>query len=234
VKDQAADEIQRRPEELKVFISHRDSRCDECQESLGRQAWVFLAGDHGALCLECADVDHLAFMPSGNAALTRRAKSHSELTAVVLKWSTARRRYERQGLLVEEKALELAKQECLSDEAIRQLRRERNAERQAELDADYVRQFAERVCELFPGCPAGRARRLAEHACRKYSGRIGRSAAAKRLDDAAIELAVLAHLRHTATGYDRLLGQGWDRQEARCHVQQEVEHALRAWKLPPP
>ena len=64
-------------DDLKVFISNRDSTCGECHEQLGRQAWVLLAGERGALCLTCADLDHLAFLSSGNAALTRRAKKHS-------------------------------------------------------------------------------------------------------------------------------------------------------------
>jgi hypothetical protein len=93
------------PSDIKVFISNRDSKCGECGDELGRQAWVFLAGDKGALCLSCADLDHLVFLPSGDAAMTRRSRKRSPLNAVVLKWSRARKRYERQGLLVEEQAL---------------------------------------------------------------------------------------------------------------------------------
>ena len=89
------------PEELKVFISTRESTCGECGENLGTQAWIFLKRDKGALCLACADLDHLVFLGSGDAALTRRTRKHSLLSAVVLKWSRARKRYERRGLLVE-------------------------------------------------------------------------------------------------------------------------------------
>jgi len=28
--------------EIKVFISHRESKCEECGEELGRQAWITL------------------------------------------------------------------------------------------------------------------------------------------------------------------------------------------------
>src|SRR5437763_12195564 len=101
-------------EEIRVFISHRESVCDECHEELGRKAWITLVRDTGALCLACADLDQLVFLPSGDGALTRRAKKHSVLSAVVLKWTRARRRYERQGLLVEERPLELAEDECLA------------------------------------------------------------------------------------------------------------------------
>jgi len=46
----------------------------------------------------CADLDHLIFLPSGNTALIRRARKHSILSVVVLKWSRALKRYGRQGL----------------------------------------------------------------------------------------------------------------------------------------
>ena len=71
-------------EELKVFISNRESVCGECAEHLGTQAWITLARDKGALCLACADIDHLVFLPTGDAALTRRARKYSTLVAVVL------------------------------------------------------------------------------------------------------------------------------------------------------
>jgi hypothetical protein len=116
-------------EELKVFISTRESTCGECGENLGSKAWITLVKEKGALCLACADLDHLIFLPSGDAALTRRAKKHSTLSAVVLKWSRARDRYERQGLLVDEQALEKAEEECLADSEIRERRREREAGR---------------------------------------------------------------------------------------------------------
>jgi hypothetical protein len=89
------------PAELKIFISSRESRCDECGSLLGRSAWICLVEAKGALCLACADLDHLEFLPTGNPALTRRARTLSTLSAVVLKWSRTRKRYERQGLLVE-------------------------------------------------------------------------------------------------------------------------------------
>lgn len=216
--------------DLKVFISTRDSTCDECGEQLGRHAWITLDQDKGALCLACADLEHLVFLPTGDAALTRRARKHSTLSAVVLKWSRARKRYERQGLLVEEAALEQAEQECLADSEVRARRREREEVRRAELDRQYVEEFARRVRELFPGCPAGREVAIAEHACLKYSGRVGRSAAAKSLDENAIRLAVFAHIRHVETKYDTLLASGYDRHEARAAVEAPVGQVLGRWE----
>ncbi len=91
-------------DELKVFITNRESVCDVCKKDLGSHAWITLKNER-ALCLACADLDHLVFLPSGNTGVTRCARKHSNMYAVVLKWSRARKRYERQGLLVEEEAL---------------------------------------------------------------------------------------------------------------------------------
>ncbi len=213
----------------KVFITARESVCDECGEDLGRKAWIMLAGDRGALCLACADLDHLFFLPAGDTALTRRARKHSTLAAVVLKWSQARKRYERQGLLVEDQALEQAEKECLADAEVRTRRRQRQAEYRAHFDQQYVERFAARVRELYPQCPAGRELIIAEHVCLKYSGRVGRTASAKSLADEAVDLAVVAHIRHAETQYDQLLRRYWDRRDARASVLEEVRRIRAKW-----
>ena len=71
---------------------------------------------------------------------------------------------------------------------------------------------------------------IAEHACLKYSGRVGRSAAAKSLDEGAIRLAVTAHVRHAETHYDALLAQGYDRWDARAQVEGGVSRVLSQWE----
>ncbi|HXM50194.1 MAG TPA: DUF2293 domain-containing protein, partial [Pyrinomonadaceae bacterium] len=71
---------------------------------------------------------------------------------------------------------------------------------------------------------------IAEHACRKYSGRVGRSAAAKSLDENAILLAVIAHIRHRETNYDELLGRGWERSDARSAVADHIDEVLSRWQ----
>jgi hypothetical protein len=215
--------------QLTVFIATGEVTCTECGADLGRHAWITLTEDKGAICLTCADLEHLIFLPAGDAALTRRAGKYSSLSAVVLKWSRARKRYERQGLLVEAAALEQAEQECLADSEVRARRREREAIRRSELDRQYVEQFAVRVRQLFPNCPPGREQAIAEHACLKYSNRVGRTAAAKELDETAVRLAVVAHIRHIETPYDTLLGQGLERREARAEVAGQVEHILATW-----
>jgi hypothetical protein len=216
--------------DLKVFIAGKEATCSECGENLGRHAWITLVEDQGPVCLSCADLDHLEFLPSGDAALTRRAGKYSTLKAIVLQWSRARKRYERQGILVEQAALAQAEEECLADADLRARHRERDAERREWLDQVFIGQFAERIRALFPQCPPGREQTIAEHACEKYSGRVGRSASAKALDEAAITLAVIAHIRHTETEYDTLLAQGYDRFDARQMVRGQIEDILQSWK----
>lgn len=222
----------KKKEDLKVFISASESTCDECDENLGRGAWITLAGENGVLCLSCADLDHLVFLPAGDAVLTRRARKYATLAAVVLKWTRARKRYERQGLLVEAKALEQAEKDCLADSEARERRRAREAIRRERLDSEYTERFALRVGELFPGCPSGRERAIAEHACLACSGRIGRTAWARRFDEGAVRLAVLAHIRHAETPYDELLMMGHDRREARDIVTDKVDRILAQWESP--
>lgn len=216
------------PREVVVFWIIRDSACAECGEELGRGRCLRMEGDR-PLCLACADLDHRVFLPRGDAALTRRASRYSALRAVVVRFSRTRKRYERQGLLVQESALARAEQECLSDGEARALARERAAEQRQALDAEYVDTFARRVGELFPGCPHEEQHAIAAHACLKHSGRIGRSAAARNFESSAIELAVRAHVRHAHTHYDELLTRGVSRSDARAAVSGDVVNRLEPW-----
>jgi hypothetical protein len=59
---------------------------------------------------------------------------------------------------------------------------------------------------------------------------VGRSAAAKSLDEAAVNLAVAAHVRHRETNYDALMARGWDRVDARAQVRGDVEEILQSWR----
>ena len=217
-------------DQLKVYITTRESTCDECKENLGNKAWITLQGEKGAACLTCADIDHLVFLPAGDAALTRRSRKHSRLSAVVLRWSRPRKRYERQGLLVESEALEQAEKECKVDAKQREVRRINAGIRRAELDEDYIKRFSTRIRELYPNCPLNREFVIAEHACRKYSGRVGRSSAAKALGAKAVNLAVAAHVRHVETNYDDLLAAMCDRSEARMRVREAVAETLGKWQ----
>src|SRR5271169_985446 len=104
--------VSRRSKDLVVVSPLNDWTCAACGSTDG--GWLVME-DRGPLCLGCADLSHLVFLPSGDAALTRRARKASGLSAVVVRFSRARRRHERQGILVEEEALEQAEAECLAD-----------------------------------------------------------------------------------------------------------------------
>src|SRR5438874_6527677 len=66
--------------------SLRDWSSDVCSSDLEKSQ---------SLCLSCADLDRLVFLPAGDTALSRRARKHSPLSAVVVRFSRARGRYER-------------------------------------------------------------------------------------------------------------------------------------------
>jgi len=219
-------ERQSRPPDLVVISPIRDWACAEC----GGSGELLMMEDAGPLCLECADMNHLVFLPSGDAALTRRAKRASRLWAVVVRFSRARRRYERQGVLVEEPALERAEAECLQDEEARARRRLRDERRRAGEDRLFQAKLAREIARLFPDCPADRAEAIARHAGTRGSGRVGRTAAARALDPDAITLAVVASVRHEDTRYDELLMSGVDRAEARDSVRLEVDRVLESWR----
>jgi hypothetical protein len=204
----------------------KDWTCTECSGT----GDYLLMEDPGPLCLRCADMDHLVFLPAGDAALTRRARKGSGLAAVVVRFSRSRRQYERQGILVEEAALEKAERQCLADEESRRRRRLRERSRRAAEDDELQAQAAKEILRLYPGCPKGRAEAIARHTCARGSGRVGRTAAGRALDPEALALAVTAAVRHAKTRYDELLMAGVDRAEARARVRPEVERILEGWR----
>jgi hypothetical protein len=184
----------------------------------------------GPLCMHCADLDHLVFLPAGDAAVTRRARKASGLSAVVVRFSRSRKRYERQGLLVEEAALDSAEQQCLADADARARRALRDQQRRVEQDVAFEEELAREIRRLFPGCSARGAEAIAHHAGARGSGRVARTAAGRALEPAAIELAVVASIRHEDTDYDDLLMSGLPRVDARERVWPDVQATLETWR----
>jgi hypothetical protein len=219
-------ERQSRAPDLVVIEPLKEFSCSGC---LGTGPYLIME-DPGPQCLTCADMDHLVFLPAGDAALSRRAKAGSALAAVVVRWSRSRKRYERQGILVEEAALERAEEQCLADADARQRRKERDAERRAGQDLEFQDLLAIQITRLYPGCPPARARAIAAHTAARGSGRVGRSAAGRALDAEAVRLAVVASIRHEDTGYDKLLMSGTPRDVARDHVRAGIDKVLDSWQ----
>jgi len=181
-------------------------------------------------CMNCADLDQLVYLGRGDVCLTRRAKKYSSLSAVVVRFSRARGHYERQGILVEEAALQRAEAECLKDEDKRAAQRERAEEQRAAQDVRFTAELAEEIRKLFPGAPPNEVREIAKHASVRGSGRVGRTAAAKEFDEGALTAAVKAAIRHRHTKYDELLMTGYDRLDARHSVRDRVEDVLERWR----
>ncbi len=222
------DKLHKAPDLVVFELTSPTSTCTECQREILKGEFLFMERGQ-PLCLGCADLDHLEFLPSGDAALSRRARKHSSLAAVVVRFSRARKRYERQGLLVTGHGLAQAEQECSDDAEERALCRERDAELRQEADREFVTALARAIRGRYPGCPAEEGRGIALHMALGGSGRIGRSAAGRALEAEAIDLAVIAWIRHQHTAYDTLLMQGVDRLDARARIRPEMEQVLAEW-----
>ena len=97
-----------RPPDLVVIQPLNDAWiCHRC----GRTGDLLMMENPGPACLRCVGLDDLEFLGAGDALLTRRVKAKSARHAVVVRFSRSRRRYERQGLLVEPRALTDAQRE---------------------------------------------------------------------------------------------------------------------------
>ena len=214
-----------RPAPPVAIMPLREWACRDCG---GTGDFLVMDGP-GPLCLTCADLDHLVFLPAGDAALTRRAARAGTLSAIVVRFSRSRKRYERQGILVEEPALEAAEASCLADADARERRRARAAARRPLEDAQFQARFVAAILEQFPGCPAERAAAIARHTGQRGSGRVGRSHAGRAVDPEAVRLAVQASVRHQDTDYDLRLMGGEERIAARRHVEDLVDSVLAAW-----
>lgn len=227
---QLSEKLAKAPDLVVFEKVSQEGNCTECGIDLPKGSYLCMENNQ-PLCLECADLDHLVFLPSGDTALSRRARKHSPLSAVVVRFSRSRKRYERQGLLVTTAALAQAEQQCAADAPERAVRRAQAVVYRQAADRELVTEFTQALLKLYPKCPPAEAQAIAEHTAERGSGRVGRSAAGQALDTQALELALRAHVRHVHTNYDDLLMQGTDRQHARALVRDKIERVLQAWTV---
>ena len=102
------EEKAKRPPELVAIVPlNQEWRCHRC----GGSGDLLIMETPGPACLRCAGLDDLEFLGSGDTLLTRRAKARSSRHAVVVRFSRTRKRYERQGILVEPRALREAQEQ---------------------------------------------------------------------------------------------------------------------------
>src|SRR5437879_7433476 len=81
---------QNRAPELVVVPAPEDWGCDSCGARAAAGSLQF-PEENQRLCLSCVDFDHLVFLPSGNAALSRRAKQESTLAVLVMRLNKRRK-----------------------------------------------------------------------------------------------------------------------------------------------
>jgi hypothetical protein len=93
-RERLAEKASQAPELVVVQPTKAEWTCHRC----GGTGDLLMMETPGPACLRCAGLDDLAYLPAGDALLTRRAKAKSIRYAVVVRFSRARRRYQRQGL----------------------------------------------------------------------------------------------------------------------------------------
>jgi len=108
-RQRLAEKASRAPELVVIQPLNREWKCHRC----GKTGDLLLMENPGPACLKCVGLDDLEFLPAGDALLSRHAKAKSARYAVVVRFSRTRRRYERQGLLVEPSALADARGDSL-------------------------------------------------------------------------------------------------------------------------
>jgi hypothetical protein len=100
-RERLAEKASRAPDLVVVQPLNREWTCHRC----GSTGDLLMMENPGPACLGCVGLGNLEFLPAGDALLSRRVKAKSTRCAVVVRFSRSRRRYERQGLLVEPLAL---------------------------------------------------------------------------------------------------------------------------------
>jgi len=81
--------------------------------------------------------------------------------------------------------------------------------------------------------PGGNSCEIADQACMKHSGRVGRSASAKDLEESPVLLAVRAQIRRQETNYDELMNEGMPREIARERVRSDIDKVCCEWMNQP-
>jgi len=216
-----------------IFLSRKEKQiCCICYSIIPKgHQFVAESEKSRGTCFKCSNFRHYGLLPSGNAAMTRRSKKHSARCGVVQEWNQRQKRYERKGQYVEPNAIVLAKTECEADQAQRNAKNAKAAVIRDVKDKAYIIEFSKAIRKRYPNCPLKRELKIAEHACEKYSGRVGRTASAKEFNAKMIDLAVEAHIRHSETNYDNEFGKGKRKKEIRSDLKFEIKAKMSQWRV---
>lgn len=179
------------------------------------------------------------FVPRGDPALTRALLSRGALRVV----DERRGKLVQVGVAATPEAIAAARAEVAATAGRRAVQRARSRERRELEEQDYVADFDAAVRRLFPSIPDRDREEVVARTCEVGSRRVGRSAAAKALEDEPIRLAVRAWIRHGHTDYDARLeraGAGRPfgraskeaRQAARKAIRARVDEVAAEWARP--
>lgn len=182
-----------------------------------------------------------AFVPRGDPALTRALLARGALRVVDVR----RGKLEQVGVAATPASIEAARAELAATAARRAVARARSRERREREEEDYQADFDAAVRRLFPSIPDRDREAIVARTCEVGSRRVGRSAAAKALEDEPVVLAVRAWIRHAHTDYDERLeraGLGRPfgraskeaRRAARRAIRARVDEVAAAWARPRP
>jgi hypothetical protein len=215
-----------------IFVTKKERTfCQKCNTNIPKGDFFVSETEKGkGICFSCSPFVNYYFLPPGNVAMTRRSKKHSNICGVVQEWNQRRRRHERKGQYIEAIAVEKAHQECEADKEKRTIKNTKAAAVREKQDKIYIAEFAKVIRSFYPNCPIERETLIAQHACEKYSGRVGRSADAKVFDKKMVDLAVEAHIRHSETNYDLQFGKGKEKKEIRADVKFDIQKIMLKWK----
>jgi hypothetical protein len=111
-RERLAEKASRAPELVVIQPLNDAWTCHQC----GGTGDLLMMENPGPACLRCVGLHDLEFLAAGDALLTRRVKAKSARHAVVVRFSRTRRRYERQGMLVEPQALTQVQRELARED----------------------------------------------------------------------------------------------------------------------
>lgn len=188
-------------------------------------------GENG-FCLKCAGLNHLVFLPSGNPTLTRRASKYSSVKAIVKQINLTYKGYERIGTLVEEAALQKAREECIFEEKNPDVTSSEESRKQDKFESHYIENFSIQIQAHYPSCSKEDVLKIAVFAYRKYLGKTRHSFSFKKLNSENIDLAVCIYVLHYYTNYPELHCLSRDTDNVRSQLLSKVNEIIEKWKIP--
>jgi len=114
IKEKKMQEKLDHPPERVVFRTIQISQCTQCKRELQQGSYQFIEAGQ-SLCLCCANLSELEYLPKGEIQLTHLVKKEKIKSTDFVEFIRSNKRYENQGLLVEKEALRKARQDLMAE-----------------------------------------------------------------------------------------------------------------------